>query len=71
MLQALIDLRSLLLDKGIDPDILPMLALRVSGVHEVYDYFEHDGRRPASDVDFNAAVVSTIAKAKATCGLRG
>jgi|RhiMetdeSRZDD1v2_1073273.scaffolds.fasta_scaffold24324_3 predicted dehydrogenase len=40
-------------------------------LHEVYDYFEHDGRRPASDVDFNAAVVSTIAKAKATCGLRG
>jgi predicted dehydrogenase len=40
-------------------------------LHEVYDYFEHDGRRPASDVDFNAAVVSTIAKAKAACGLRG
>jgi predicted dehydrogenase len=40
-------------------------------LHEVYDYFEHDGRRPVSDVDFNAAVVSTIAKAKAACGLRG
>jgi hypothetical protein len=37
----------------------------------VYDYFEHDGRRPASDVDFNAAVVSMIGKAKAACGLRG
>lgn len=40
-------------------------------LHEVYDYFEHDGRRPASDVDFNTAVVATIAKAKAACGLRG
>jgi predicted dehydrogenase len=40
-------------------------------LHEVYDYFEHDGRRPASDVDFNTAVVSTISKAKAACGLRG
>ena len=40
-------------------------------LHEVYDYFEHDGRRPASDVDFNTAVVSMIGKAKAACGLRG
>jgi predicted dehydrogenase len=39
-------------------------------LHETYDYFEHDGRRPASDVDFNTAVISTIAKARAACGLR-
>lgn len=39
-------------------------------LYEVYEYFEHDGRRPASDVDFNAAVVSMIGKAKAACGLR-
>jgi predicted dehydrogenase len=40
-------------------------------LREVYGYFEQGGRRPASDVDFNAAVVSTIGKAKAACGLRG
>jgi predicted dehydrogenase len=37
---------------------------------EVYTYFEHDGSRPASDVDFNTAVVCTISKAKSVCGLR-
>jgi predicted dehydrogenase len=39
-------------------------------MNEVYDYFERDGSRPASDVDFNTAVVSTISKAKTVCGLR-
>jgi predicted dehydrogenase len=38
-------------------------------LREVYSYFEQGGRRPASDVDFNAAVVATIGKAKAACGL--
>ncbi len=38
-------------------------------LREVYGYFEQAGRRPASDVDFNTAVVSTISKAKAACGL--
>lgn len=38
-------------------------------IHEVYGYFERDGRRPASDIDFNAAVVATIGRAKTACGL--
>lgn len=38
-------------------------------MREVYGYFEQTGRRPASDVDFNTAVVATIGKAKAACGL--
>ena len=38
-------------------------------LREVYSYFEQQGRRPASDVDFNTAVVGTIGKAKAACGL--
>jgi predicted dehydrogenase len=42
-----------------------------SFLREVYSYFEQGGRRPASDVGFNAAVVSTISKAKAACGLHG
>lgn len=41
-----------------------------SFINEVYTYFEHDGSRPASDVDFNTAVVCTISKAKTVCGLR-
>jgi hypothetical protein len=36
---------------------------------EVYGYFEAEGRPPASDVDFNAAVVATISKAKAAAGI--
>ena len=39
-------------------------------MNEVYTYFEHDGSRPTSDVDFNTAVVCTISKAKRVCGLR-
>ena len=38
---------------------------------EVYAYFEQGARRPASDVDFNTAVVATIGKAKAACGVLG
>ena len=38
-------------------------------LREVYAYFEHGGRRPVSDVDFNTAVVGIIGKAKAACGL--
>lgn len=38
-------------------------------LREVYAYFEQNARRPASDVDFNSAVVATICRAKAVCGL--
>jgi predicted dehydrogenase len=38
-------------------------------LREVYAHFEQGARRPASDVDFNTAVVATIGKAKAACGL--
>jgi predicted dehydrogenase len=37
---------------------------------EVYAYFEQDGSRPPSDIDFNTAVVCTIGKAKTVCGLQ-
>jgi hypothetical protein len=45
-LQALLDFREILLERAIDPEIVPKLALKESGVREVWDYCMSDQPMP-------------------------
>jgi len=68
MLETLIDLRTLLMENNIDPDILPCLALRVSAVREVYEYCCSDQPMPKVGEQitlsgFEAVVVADVSRA--------